>query len=219
MTDPIILVRTKNEIKRIFWLSIASLALALMAALFFPGEPIDKFIIAGAESILIIYLTKLPRYWLGMKSMDIEIVSSKLSGEKLGQQTTLPFKISSIVIILIASVYFLSAVMSMEIYKILLGLSILVVIFSGARKVIMFNYQHGLFYGLWMTQSFYDTDRQRMKGISFEYFENESGIEKVKVTDKSGYYELYKKNYTSPEWERILFNLNRITQSSQSFIT
>jgi hypothetical protein len=219
MTDPIILVRTKGEIKKIFWLSVVSLILALMAALYFPGEPIDKFVIASAESILIIHLTKLPRYWLGMKSMDIEIVSSKLSGEMLGQQTPLPFRITAVVIIVIASLYFLNAVMSIEIYKILLGSSILVVLFSGTRKVIMFNYQHGLFYGLWLTQSFYSTDRQRMKGIRFEYFENEFGIEKVKVTDKSGYYELYKKNYTSPEWERILFNLNRITQSSQSFIT
>jgi hypothetical protein len=68
-----------------------------------------------------------------------------------------------------------------------------------------------VYYGLWKAESFYDSDRQPMKSVRFNYYESEAGVEKIRITDKSGYYDIYKRNFLDHTWNRIVINLERIT--------
>ena len=206
------IVHSKRQAKTKFALGISALLLANVAVFIWPPS-LDlsvKIFCSIAESAIIIHIAKIPRYWRAFNSFDLEIISSKSPSQNLSNFTTLPFKVSGIIVIGILILYLLSSVIGLEIHKILLGMSLIPMFILGFQKVIMFNYQNKCFYGLWETKSFYDSDRQSMVGIQLEYHEDEVGVAKVKIEDKSGYYFISRKNFPTHNWERILINFEKI---------
>jgi len=211
MTESAITLSTKKHIRTKLGFSLLSLILANIAMLLWPEDISLTIVLCIIVSAFVIYSTKFFRYWKAHNSYDVEIITLKSSVGNVNNQTTLPFKISGAIILVLVCVYMLSAIVGMEVHKILLGLGVVAMISSGFQNVVMFDYQNLFFYGLWKPKSFYDSDCQSMRETQLEFHETETGeVEKIKITDKTGHYFIQKKDYTQPVWERIIFNLERI---------
>jgi hypothetical protein len=210
MSDSTYLIYSKKEVKRILAIGTLSLFLAWGGIALWPMDLLEKIIVGFFELLLIFQTTKVPRYWTAFNSEDIEIISKENSRKHMSKLTTLPFGISAIFIVLCVLSYWAWAILAIEFNKILLGAAVLMVLFLPGR-VIMFNFSNKCFYGLWTAKSFYDSDRQSMNKVRIEYF-GEDSIDRVRITDKSGYYDIHKKEFSNPAWERIILNLNRIDE-------
>jgi hypothetical protein len=211
MANQNILSRSRTRVKKKFLISFFVLGLALSSAFITFDDYQLNLVLAFAFSVIIIHIEKMPRYWRANRSNDIEVIENGLSWSHANKQTTLPFSIPGVFIVVILVVYLVYSIIEARIDKALLGLSVLVSLVNNRQKEIMFDYDNAFYYGLWKAESFYDSDRQPMKSVRFNYYESEAGVEKIRITDKSGYYDIYKRNFLDHTWNRIVINLERIT--------
>lgn len=200
---------SRTRVKKKFLISFFVLGLALSSAFITFDDYQLNLILATAYSLFIFQIEKIPRYWRANMSKDIEVVDNGLSWGHANKQTTL-FSIPGIVIVVMITVYLLYAISEGRADRALLSLSLLVSLVNNRRKEIMFDYDNSFYYGLWKAESFYDSDRQPMKPVRFDLYESEGGVEKIRVTDKSGHYDIHKKDFLEPAWNRIEKNIERI---------
>jgi hypothetical protein len=210
MDDQIYFTKSKVHVKRKLLISFVALGLAISSAYLSFDDYWSILIVGFWLSVMIIHLEKIPRYWRANNSKDVEVINDGFSLSYANKQTTLPFNVSGVVIMAIVALYLISAIAGLVPDKILLGLSMLVSLVNNSRKEIMFDYDHRFFYGLWKTPTFYDSDRQTMRKVRFDTFETANNVVKIRVTDKSGYYDIYKKDFSENTWNRVLINIERI---------
>jgi hypothetical protein len=136
MANQNILSRSRTRVKKKFLISFFVLGLALSSAFITFDDYQLNLVLAFAFSVIIIHIEKMPRYWRANRSNDIEVIENGLSWSHANKQTTLPFSIPGVFIVVILVVYLVYSIIEARIDKALLGLSVLVSLVNNRQKEI-----------------------------------------------------------------------------------